>query len=75
MLTIFVLPYQQGGSEKKHASPKAKDQRRVNDDRSDSSVDTVHARDSDAARRENVEPAADPPADRASTKDPRDDQS
>ncbi|MCK4516729.1 MAG: hypothetical protein KAU31_15820 [Spirochaetaceae bacterium] len=62
MLTIFVLPYQQDGSEKKHTSPKAKDQRRVNDRRPD------------ATRRENVEPAADPPADKASKKDPRDDQ-
>ena len=63
MLTIFVLPYQQDGSEKKHTSPKAKDQRRVND------------RQPDAARRENVEPATGQSADRASRKDPRDDQS
>ena len=69
MLTIFVLPYQQDGSEKKQ------DQRRVNDGRSDSSADAGHGRESDAARRESVEPAAaDPPADRASKKDPRDSQ-
>ena len=72
MLTIFVLPYRRDGSEKKQTSRKAKDHRSVHDHPSDSSVGASHDRGSDAARRENVEPAADPPADRASKKDPRD---
>ena len=59
MLTIFVLPYQQDGSEEKHISPKAGDQQGVHD----------HC--PDAARREKAEPAADPPTDKASRKDPR----
>ena len=59
MLTIFVLPYQQDGPEKKHTSPKAKDQQGVHD----------HC--PDAARRENGGPAADLPADKAKEKDPR----
>ena len=66
MLTIFVLPYQQDGSDKKL------DQRRADDRRSDSSADAGHGHRSDAARREPVEPAAtDPPAEEATKKAPR----
>jgi len=66
MLTIFVLPYQQDGSDKKQ------DQRRADDRRSESSADAGHDHRSDAERRELVEPAAtDPPADEATKTAPR----
>jgi len=69
MLTIFVLPYQQDGSDRKQ------DQRRADDRRSDSSAGAGHDHRSDAARRDLVEPAAtDPPAHGSAKKDPRDDQ-
>ena len=74
MLTIFVLPYRRDGSEKKQTSRKAKDHRSVHDHPSDSSVGAGHDRKSDAARRENIEPAADPPTARASKKDLGDSQ-
>ncbi len=47
MLTIFVLPYQQDGSEKKHTSPKAKDQRRVNVCRPDADLPADKATEKD----------------------------
>ncbi len=41
MLTIFVLPYQQDGPEKKQSAPKAVDQRDEDDRKSEAALGAV----------------------------------